>query len=74
MCEATGTSVPVLERVIEGGAVPTAAGRACRTSYLQRELDLVPNAVVVALRAKARDRMKGIKREVVAAVAAAPSR
>lgn len=37
-----------------------------------RELDLLPSEVVVALGAKARGRMKGLKREVVEAVAAAP--
>ncbi len=57
---------------VESGSVSAAAARTCRSTYLQRELDLLPNAVVVALGAKARDRMRGIKGEVVDAVAAAP--
>jgi uracil-DNA glycosylase len=57
---------------VESGAVSSAAARACRMSYLERELDVLPNAVVVALGAKARDRLKGLKQEVFHAVAAAP--
>ncbi len=57
---------------VESGAVSSAAARTCRANYLQRELALLPNAVVIALGAKARDRMKGLVREVVPAAAAAP--
>ncbi len=46
----------------EAGHVPCA--------YLQCELDLLPNAVVVARRAKARDRLNGLVREVVPVAAA----
>ncbi len=59
---------------IEGGNVPTVTARACRARYLERQLELLPNAVVVALGAKARDRLAGYKREVLAATAAAPPR
>lgn len=70
--ERTGITESVLcSAPLEGPAVSTAAARACRANYLQRELDLLPNALVVALGAKARDRMKGTRGEVVEAVAAA---
>lgn len=57
---------------VESRAVSSATAKACRATYLERELDVLPSAVVVALGAKARDRMKGITREVVEAFAASP--
>ena len=56
----------------EGGRVPAAATAACRQQYLARQLDLMPRAVLVALGAKARDRMRPLGRSMLVAVAAAP--
>ena len=57
---------------VEGGSVPASAARACRSRYLEAQLDLLPNAVVAALGSKARDRLAGYGREVIPAFAAAP--
>lgn len=42
----------------ECGAVPRAVIRECGERYLKKEIDLFPNALVVALGAKARDRLQ----------------
>lgn len=56
---------------VEMGRVPSRVARECRRRYLEAQLTLFPNAVVGALGAKARDRMRGIER-VIPAIAAAP--
>lgn len=55
----------------EGSHVPAVVARECRTRYLEAQLASFPNAVIAALGAKARDRLKGFP-GVIAAVAAAP--
>jgi len=54
----------------EGAAVPTKVGRVCRARFLDRQLELFPQAVVAALGSKAANRLKG--REFVRGFAAAP--
>jgi hypothetical protein len=56
---------------VEGGHVPEQAVRECRLRYLEPQLRLFPNAVVVALGGKARSRLRGVP-GVIPAVAAAP--
>jgi len=55
----------------ECGGVPASAARECRRRYLDPQLALFPNALVAALGAKARDRLRGVP-GVIPAVAAAP--
>jgi hypothetical protein len=43
----------------EGGGVPATVGRECRERYLETQLRLFPNAVVVALGSKAVYRLRG---------------
>jgi hypothetical protein len=43
----------------EGGPVPAAVGSECRRRYLEKELTLFPNALVVALGRKAARRLIG---------------
>ena len=57
---------------VEGGTVPVAASRACRSRYLEAQIALLPNALVAALGQKAQHRLAGLSRTVVPAVAAAP--
>lgn len=54
----------------EGGAVPRVVEQACRTRFLERQLELFANAIVAALGAKAAKRLRG--RTFVPAFAAAP--
>jgi hypothetical protein len=54
----------------EGGPVRVPVGKACRSRYLERQLGLLPNAVVAALGAKAASRLRGLS--FIAAAAAAP--
>jgi len=54
----------------EGGNVPKAIGMACRALYLEKQLELVPNAVVAALGSKAANRLAGLT--IVSAFAVAP--
>jgi hypothetical protein len=54
----------------EGGAVPRMVETACRQRFLDRQLDLFPGAVVVALGSKATKRLRG--RTFLSAFAAAP--
>jgi hypothetical protein len=56
----------------EGGRVPVAITRECRYRYLDKQLALFPSAIVVALGAKATDRMRDIPGVVVAASASPP--
>ena len=56
--------------VTEGGAVRSAVAATCRGRYLDKQLALLPHAVVAALGSKAAKRMAG--REFIAAAAAAP--
>ncbi len=56
----------------EGGQVPAIVARTCRSRYLDKQIQLFPQAVVAALGKKAQERLTGLPREVVAAVAAAP--
>jgi hypothetical protein len=56
----------------EGGSVPRAVERECRTRYLEAQLALFPGAVIVALGGKAERRLAGIP-GVVAARSVAPS-
>jgi hypothetical protein len=53
-----------------GGNVPVAITREWRDRYLEKQLELFPSALVVALGTKARDRMGGI--DFVYARSAAP--
>lgn len=57
---------------VEGGKVPSSAWRTCSASYLKPQLDLMPQAVVVALGSKAQDRLKFLNVKFIAAGAAAP--
>lgn len=57
---------------VESGKVASTAWRACTTSYLKPQLSLMPNAIVAALGSKARDRLKSIGVDFIAAGAAAP--
>lgn len=57
---------------VESGPVPAIAARSCRSLYLERELELMPNAIVAALGRKAHSRLAGYKREVLSGFAAAP--
>jgi len=43
----------------EGGSVSISVGHECRARYLEAQLNLFPNAVVVALGSKARHRLAG---------------
>jgi hypothetical protein len=63
LCSATKECGPVRSRVY----------RACASTYLGRQLALLPDAVVAALGAKARDRMKHLGRPYIRAGAVAPS-
>lgn len=54
----------------EGGTVPHQVETSCRQRFLDRQLDLLPNAVVVALGSKAAKRLRG--RSFLSAFAAAP--
>ena len=56
---------------VECGGVPAGVARECRTRFLEPQLALFPNAVVAALGAKARDRLRGVP-GVIPAIAAAP--
>lgn len=56
--------------VVETGPVPAKVWRACRDAYLDKQLDLFDNAVVVALGSKAAQRLKG--RAFIRATSAAP--
>lgn len=56
----------------EGGSVPAAVKRECRTRYLEAQLALFPSAVVVALGKKAERRLSGIPGVVVAGSVAPP--
>jgi hypothetical protein len=56
---------------VESGPVTTAAARECRGRYLERQLALMPHALVVALGGKAYARTKGVQ-GVLRAFAAAP--
>jgi hypothetical protein len=56
----------------EGASVPAASWRACGTSFLRAQLSLMPDAVVVALGAKARDRLATLGVAAIDAGAAAP--
>jgi hypothetical protein len=58
--------------VVEGGSVRAPVARACRERYLGAQLNLFPNAVIAALGAKARDRMRGLPRPFIEAAAVAP--
>lgn len=55
----------------EGGRVPRGAAAECRRRYLERELSVLPHAVVVALGGKAKSRLAGWP-GVIGAFAAAP--
>lgn len=57
---------------VESGSIPATIQRACRSHYLEGQLALLPNAIVAAVGAKARDRLAGLHREVVNTDAAAP--
>src|SRR5207249_11713632 len=57
---------------VEGGNVPSSAVRACRSRYLEAQLGLLPNATVAAIGSKARHRLNGTAREVIATSAATP--
>jgi uracil-DNA glycosylase len=41
---------------VEGGAVPSRVAKACRSRYLEAQLELLPNAVIAALGGKAANR------------------
>jgi len=56
----------------EGGSVPASAWRLCGELYLKPQLELVPNALVVALGKKAQSRLESIGVPFFAAGAAAP--
>jgi len=55
----------------EGGNIPIAIGRECRSRYLEAQIRLFPNAIVVALGSKAQYRLRGWP-NVVSAYAVAP--
>ena len=50
---------------VESGSVPLSVERACSTRYLMPQLELFPNARIVALGSKARDRLARIGWRVV---------
>lgn len=56
----------------EGARVPSRVSATCASSYLNRVLELFPNATVIALGRKASDRTRLFKGVVVHASAAAP--
>jgi hypothetical protein len=56
----------------ESGAVTATAWRTCSATYLKPQLALLPNAVVVALGAKARTRLASLGVPYMEAAAAAP--
>jgi hypothetical protein len=57
---------------VECGSVPSAAWRACGSSYLRPQLSLFPNAIVAALGSKASKRLAAIGVPHISATAAAP--
>lgn len=58
----------------EGGAIRKVVGDTCRSRYLDRQIELLPNAVVAALGSKAAARMRNrvLRQTLVEAFAAAP--
>ena len=66
------TEATLCSALAECGTVATATSRLCSKSYLSMQLELLPNAIVVALGAKARDRMLHLGIDFTAAWAAAP--
>lgn len=56
---------------VEGASVPARAWQQCRSRYLEAQLELFPEASVVALGRKAQTRLVGIP-QVIPAVAASP--
>lgn len=58
--------------VLECGYVAVTVERACRSRFLDRELELFPGALVVALGGKAARRLKGRPRVLEVAAAAPP--
>lgn len=56
----------------EGGRIQSAVNRFCVDSYLSKQLDLLPQAVIATLGGKARDRVRRLEHEVISASAAAP--
>lgn len=65
------TEAVLCSALIEAGRVSRACERECRSRYLEPQLRLFPNALVVALGGKARSRLKGWP-GVVGAFAVAP--
>jgi hypothetical protein len=57
---------------VECGSLPSAVHRNCVDLYLERQLTLLGNAVVVALGGKARERMKRLRRSYLRAGSVAP--
>jgi len=66
------TESTLCSAAIEGGNVPAAVSRFCANSYLSEQLSLLSHATVATLGAKARDRVAHIRRDFIAASAAAP--
>jgi hypothetical protein len=56
----------------EGGSVPAAVGRECRSRYLEKQLELFPQALVVALGSKAAGRVSGWPDLLTVAAASPP--
>lgn len=57
---------------LEGGSVVASAWRTCSATYLKPQLNVLTNAVVAALGAKAQKRLSSIGIRFIAAAAAAP--
>jgi len=56
----------------ECGCIPVEITRSCRELYLEKQLQLMPNAVVVALGGKAKKRLAGLPNLLFAHAAAPP--
>ncbi len=72
MCRTWVTDSVLCSARVEGGSVPAAVARECRSRYLEAQLQLFPRAIVAALGSKARNRLRGWPR-VMSAIAVAPS-
>jgi hypothetical protein len=57
---------------IECSGIPKLAAEACRSRYLEAQINLFPEAIIATLGAKARNRLSGLARGYVVAGAAAP--
>jgi hypothetical protein len=56
----------------EGGTIPVSVNRFCADSYLSKQLALLPQAAIVTLGGKARDRIRHLRYRTIAVSAVAP--